>query len=668
MIQRIFTSPLSQYWPQCVLAARNTAAALCALAIAVYLQLESPYWAAMTTLIVIQPTRGQVFEKSFYRLVGTTIGSAAGLLLLRQTASPLLLTVALALWIAGCVGIGNLLHGLRSYACLMAGLTCTVISMSGYLNPPHLYRFAFGRMADVFIGVIVATIMTAIFTPRRSSEELMNRLRGVSVKVVVWLSRLLREKPAGQLVRLEQEILIEIAEIEGLLDVVGAASLSFKKTSRLIRGLISSLLSLLAAGHLAAGSLGRYPEPVQQSAPWQELLARRLDEVADTLASGKSVNCLAELFKVVAEAKVAQPRLGEALTDIVLALQRVLTASGRLVVNPDDRPLPTLVRSHDACQARRAALRAVLAITATGTIWSLSGWTQGPMMLMGISIMISLFSNKDHPVAFVGQIFIGAVVGSIIAIFCRLVLLPGITDPLTTTAILAPFLFLGIFSMSQRRMAIAATDATLIFMLVSQPGMSSVMSSHDLVLGAVALILGVGSAWLAYRYLLPISPAIRMNSLLIATARDMEALAAGGEPEVTGKLKSRIQSRVVRLVALAKQYDSDPLRLVEVGLAVLAICRSIQLLQRALKDYTLSPRAARQCSNALCSLTHLTRRPQDVLTLLSEESETSRRPVPAGSIEGCSDDLTVAEILRNTSGLLSRTAKFWEAPRQSCLV
>lgn len=42
-----------------------------------HLKLENPYWAAMTALIVIQPTRGLLFEKSFYRLVGTVILYAA---------------------------------------------------------------------------------------------------------------------------------------------------------------------------------------------------------------------------------------------------------------------------------------------------------------------------------------------------------------------------------------------------------------------------------------------------------------------------------------------------------------------------------------------------------------------------------------------------------------
>lgn len=62
-----------------VLALRGTFAALTALGVAEFLRIENPYWAAMTALIVIQPTRGLLLEKSFYRLVGALFGSLAAL-------------------------------------------------------------------------------------------------------------------------------------------------------------------------------------------------------------------------------------------------------------------------------------------------------------------------------------------------------------------------------------------------------------------------------------------------------------------------------------------------------------------------------------------------------------------------------------------------------------
>jgi len=151
---------LRREWPTLLLAVRGTLAALLALAAALALKLECPYWAAMTALIVIQPTLGLLLEKSYYRLVGTAIGSVAGMMMLLSSRSPAMLTVLLALWLAACVGAGNLQYGLRSYGAMVAGCTGAVIAMAGYNNPPHLHDLVFGRIARIVIGIVVSTTVT----------------------------------------------------------------------------------------------------------------------------------------------------------------------------------------------------------------------------------------------------------------------------------------------------------------------------------------------------------------------------------------------------------------------------------------------------------------------------------------------------------------------------
>ena len=325
-LRRIF----SHQRPHIIAALRGTAAALTALAAAGFLGLAYPYWAAMTALIVIQPTRGLLLEKSFYRLLGTVVGSSAGLLFLLYTRSPVVLTIALSLWVAGCVGIGNLLYGFRSYAFLMAGCTCVVIAMTGYQNQPLLYDIAFGRVACIIVGIIFATLVTALFTPRQPRGELMDRLDLVTAESVAWLALLLRQGRENNLVRLEQDILIEIAEIESLLDVVGAGSFRFKKQTRRIRSLITSLLSLLAVGRVAGVQLARHNEMDRRHGYWRDQLAQHLEGLADKLESPTLGNCAYEMTAIVAEAKTHLPLLGETLTEIVASLQLVLAECGTM--------------------------------------------------------------------------------------------------------------------------------------------------------------------------------------------------------------------------------------------------------------------------------------------------------------------------------------------------
>ena len=600
----------SQQSPHLITALRGTAAALTALAAAEFLGLASPYWAAMTALIVIQPTRGLLLEKSYYRLIGTAVGSAAGLLLLLCTRSPLLLTAALCLWIALCVGVGNLLYGLRSYGAMMAGSTCAVIAMSGYLSPSRRYfDIAFGRVACIIVGIIFATLVTALFTPRQSRVELTERLERVAAETAAWLASLLRPGQGGRPVSREQDILIEIAEIESLLDAVGAGSFRFKRQSRQLRGLIASLLSLLAVGRLTGERLARHAAEGGGQGEWRGLLARRLEELADTGDGPASGSYRAALAALAAEAKPRLPWLGGALEELADSLGQVLPECETMSEVPEKQPANRFYRHRDWREAFRAAFRGALTIAAVGLTWSLTGWAQGPLTLMATAIMITIFSTKEHPAAFVGNIFIGAATGSAVAVFCRLVLLRGVSDPLLAGAIIAPFLLVGVFAMTQRRTAICATDATLFFIFTVQPGVPVAVVPRDLALASVAMVLGVAGAWFAYRFVIPINPALRLEALLSAIMRDLGLLASGNSPRGALPLQARMQHRVIRLVVLATKFDADYLALVEGGIAALAIAESVQRLKRVLEGGELSAGECSQIREALLSLAGIRQQP-----------------------------------------------------------
>lgn len=623
---------IDQHWPHLVSAGRGTAAALAALAVAVHLKLENPYWAAMTALIVIQPTRGLLFEKSFYRLVGTVIGSAAGLLLLLSTDSPLVLAMALSFWVAACVGVGNLLYGLRSYAFMMAACTCVVVAMSAYQNPPHLVGIAFGRVACIVVGIIVSTAVTALFTPRQSGDGLESRLRRIAADSIAWLALLLRQGRVYALARREQDILIGIAEVEELLDAAGAGSLRLKKQKRHAQGLIAALLSLLAVGRLAGEGLSRHDDGDRRQDYWRDQLGRRLDEAARGLESPTTVNCTAEMAAAAAEVQTHLPLLGGSLNDIVASLRPVLAGDGTMAGPFAPQPANLFIHHRDWREARRAALRAFGTIWVVGGTWALTGWAKGPLMLMAIGIMISIFSTKEHPAHFVGQIFCGAAIGSAAAVVCRVALLAGVTDPLVMGAAIAPFVLLGVLAMSYRRTAIGATDATLFFIFVTQPGVPIAVLPADLALGAVAMIMGVGSAWIAYRYLVPINPAIRLRSLLKAIVDDLRLLAAAEAPVAKERLRARMHHRVMRMASMATRYDADHLAVVEGGLAALAMGKCIVRLQASREQGGRTP-VAGVIREALHALADSARRGESIALALT----TASTPLYAALWQGFSE-------------------------------
>ncbi|HEY3309239.1 MAG TPA: FUSC family protein [Desulfuromonadaceae bacterium] len=608
---------LRREWPRILLAARGTIAALAALAAAVMLRLECPYWAAMTALIVIQPTRGLLLEKSFYRLVGTAMGSVAGLMMLLSSRSPAMLTILLSLWLAGCVGTGNLLYGLRSYGAMVAGCTGAVIAMSGYNNPPHLNELVFGRIACIIIGIVVSTTVTLLFTHRRSKRELLDRLAKVSVAEIEWLALLVRGGQEQELFAQRQDTLVEIAEIEGALDAAWAGSLDLKKRKRHIRSLIVSLLALLEAGKLAGYHLARLDSG---HGSWREPLARHMEEVARHLDEYGSRPESADFTTVLAEAGAHLPLLSETLAELVNALQLVIEEWDLTAASPERPASNPFICHRDWQEAGRAALRAAFAIAAVGAAWQLTGWREGPLMLMAASIMVSIFSTHDRPAVMLNHIFCGASVGVAAAFLGRLVLLPGISDPLLQGAISVPVLMAGIIALSHRRTALGAMDAMLFFLFVMQPGLPAVPAPGSFVAGGFAVLGGIAVAILAFRFLLPIDPARRLRSLLIAIVRDLALMAATDSLLVAEKCRARTHHRVLRLLANAGKMYDDLSAIVEGGLAALAIARCLQRLLAAETNEGISQVASGAIRETALRLAAAVRRPEEMLSVLEDVS------------------------------------------------
>lgn len=563
--------------PHIMLAVRGTVATLAALSVAVLLKLECPYWAAMTALIVIQPTRGLLLEKSYYRLIGTAVGAMAGMTMLLSSRSPATLTILLALWLAGCVGIGNLLYGLRSYSAMVAGCTGAVIAMAGYNNPPHLQDLVFGRIACIVIGIVVSTTVTLFFTQRRSKRELLDRLRAATVTHIEWLALLVGGADEKELSALRQDLLVEIAEIESALDSAWAGSLDLKLRKRHVRSLIVSLLSLLEDGKLAGDGLIR-----QNSGHtvWRATLARHLEQVASQLAQrGSSSHEAAGLAQVVAESAVHLPLLGETLGELVEALQIVIDEWDLTAADIQRPASRAFIRHRDWQEAGRAALRAATAIAAAGLFWQLTGWAEGSLMLMATSIMVSIFSTHDRPAVMLSHIFRGATLGVAAAFLCRLMLLPGASSPLLQGLLAIPVLMVGMLALYHRRTALGAMDFMLFFLFVMQPGLPAVPPAQAFVTGGLACMGGIGIAILSFRFLLPIDPARRLRSILIAIVRDLKVMSASDSIPVVEKCRARMQHRVLRMLTHAGKLEHDLSAVVEGGLAALAIARQIQRLK-----------------------------------------------------------------------------------------
>ncbi|MFV3414203.1 FUSC family protein [Pseudomonas nitroreducens] len=152
-------------------------AALLTLWLAMRLELPQPSTATITVFIVMQPQSGQVFAKSFYRILGSLVGLSVMVALIAIFAQQreLFLLVS-ALWIGLCTVGAARYRDFRSYACVLAGYTATLIGLPATLHPEAAFMSAIWRVLEISLGILCSMLVSATLFPQTSSTAMRSAL------------------------------------------------------------------------------------------------------------------------------------------------------------------------------------------------------------------------------------------------------------------------------------------------------------------------------------------------------------------------------------------------------------------------------------------------------------------------------------------------------------
>ena len=152
--------------PPLLFGLRLWASVCLALYVAFWLELDNAYWAGTSAAIVCQPHLGASLRKGWYRMVGTTVGAVAIVVLtacLPQDRTAFL--VGLALWGGACALVATLLRNFAAYAAALAGFTAAIIGSDtlGATGGPdgQVFMLAITRASEICIGIVCAGIVLA---------------------------------------------------------------------------------------------------------------------------------------------------------------------------------------------------------------------------------------------------------------------------------------------------------------------------------------------------------------------------------------------------------------------------------------------------------------------------------------------------------------------------
>jgi uncharacterized membrane protein YgaE (UPF0421/DUF939 family) len=148
-----------------VYSARTALAAVVSLLAARVFRLPEAYWAPITTVVITQSSLGAALSVSQQRFIGTALGAAAGALVATYFGSSVL-TFALCVFILGPLCV--LARSDRS-AYRFAGVTVAIVLLVPRTGPA--WKAASHRFAEVFIGIAVALMLSAVW-PEQESDPL----------------------------------------------------------------------------------------------------------------------------------------------------------------------------------------------------------------------------------------------------------------------------------------------------------------------------------------------------------------------------------------------------------------------------------------------------------------------------------------------------------------
>jgi uncharacterized membrane protein YccC len=574
---------------------KSFAAAMLAVYISMRIGLPRPFWAMMTAYIVSAPFAGPTRSKGMYRAGGTALGAVAVTFLVpRLFNSPELLSLALALWIGGCLYFSLLDRTPRSYLLMLAGYTAGLIGFPAVSEPGAIFDIALARVEEIVLGMSCATLVHSLVLPQSFGPVLLARLDRAVHDAHHWIRDALnpagdqrsaadRRKLAGDITELRllsTHLPFDTSHLRWLEKAVNALQERLAQFVPVVSAIEDRLAALRELGAVAV------------SARWSALLK----EVTALTETPKEVALAAQGADLHARIALLAPVPGRELgwtgmlevnlaarlhllVDLCVetrALRQHIDAGVHGSLPHALRHLPGVPASslhQDRGMALLSAFAAVVAVLACCAFWILTGWPAGAAAPMMAAVLCCFFSTQDDPAPFIQGFLTWTIYAIPVAALYLLAILPAVHSFESLVLACAPtFLLLGVF------VARPSTFGRALPFVFGICGALALIDTHnaDLVSftnGMLAQILGLATAVLTTRVFRSVGAGWTARRVLKAGWRELARLGSGeratSPEEFSARMVDRVGLLTPRLALAGAGQDlqaADALRDLRVGL------------------------------------------------------------------------------------------------------
>ncbi|PQV47917.1 putative membrane protein YccC [Paraburkholderia sp. BL21I4N1] len=554
---------------------KTVAAGLLALGIAMLLDLPQPRIAMTTVFVLMQPFSGMVLAKSFYRILGTAVGTLAalalGALFVQQ---PELYMIGMIGWVSACIAAAVRYRHFRWYGFVLAGYTAALIGIPNVTTPPDLFLAALTRAAEVAVGIVCSSAVSALIVPQRSSLALRRALQIRYANFTSFAADVLnRGIERGQFERRFADLVDEIVGFEASRTFATFEDPAMRSRSQHLGRLNGEFMDACARLHALHQLLKRLRANGSESnvgaiRPYFDELAALLSPPASTLAMADATGVASRLrlFQASLPRRVRETRRPleatptESLADFDTSVELLYRfvdewirysetyaslAVRRKPVETRQRHASRYVSKTNGFVVAFTFIRSAAVMAIVGWFWIETDWPSGGLAVIGAALACALTSTAPNPSKMAMQMAAGAVLATMTGYLFTCYVYPNIDGFPLLCATLAPVLALGAFIATRKRAVGYGIGFSVFFCLLAGPDNVVTYAPDLLINNGIALTASMLVAALAFAVILPAD----MPWLVERIMGDLRAQVVSACNDALPGLNQRFQSSTHDLTA-----------------------------------------------------------------------------------------------------------------------
>ncbi|WP_249676518.1 FUSC family protein [Pseudomonas abieticivorans] len=505
--------------------------------------LEQPSWALMTAFIVAQPLSGMVVQKGLARLFGTLVGTIMSVVFMGLAAqAPWLFLLSLALWLALCTAVSTQLRSAFSYSFVLAGYTVAIIALPALSHPLTIFDQAVARSTEISLGIICATLSSALLWPSRVEKQLALQARQAYDSGLQAAQATLAGDESARKGLLE--ILARLVAVDAQREHAWFEGPLGRGRALAIRGLIQQLLVLLRIARSVRRQWRQLDDhEAQVLAPWLEQVRAALQAPAQA-----TLLLLRQQVWDAANDERHSSAQHYCLARMTLLLDTAMACDLALNGVEQGRPpkvLPdTLAVQRDYTSALLFGSRSALAFLAMACFWLATAWPAASGGMLLTCVVCGLFASRENG-AQIGMAFLRGIALAVpTALLVGQIILPQWSSFAMLCMAMGVPLFFGALGMANPKIGPTATSFCLHFIVLVSVSNHMSFSVASFLNNAMAIVMGVGAAVLAFKLLVFRYPIWQSRRLRAATQQDLVRLThrelRGAETWFGGRMADRL--------------------------------------------------------------------------------------------------------------------------------